>query len=338
MKAGVIGAGSWGTALASVLAEGSGDEVTLWAYEPEVAAGINKRRQNPLFMTGETLPAGLKATNDLAAAVKGAEVLVNAVPSHLTRGVWEKAAAHVSKTAIIVNAAKGFEFSTAKRLSEVLMETLPQIPKGHFVTLSGPSFAREVLRRLPTTVVVAGVDAAAAQKVQKIFRRGWFLTYVNDDVVGVEVGGAVKNVIAIAAGICEGMGLGLNTRAALITRGLYEMAKLGKALGANPLTFAGLTGMGDLVLTCTGDLSRNRMVGLALGRGEKLPAIAKEMKSVAEGVKTAKVIHELCQKHGVNAPVCEEIYKILYEEKSPSQALKDLLALELKEELGGLLG
>lgn len=338
MKVGVIGAGSWGTALASVLAEGGEHEVMLWAFEPEVAEGINNRHQNPLYLAGEPLPVGLRASNDLPAVVKRAELLVNGVPSHLSRGVWERASAHVSKTAIIVNAAKGFEFSSGKRLSEVLMETLPNLPKGHFVTLSGPSFAKEVLRRLPTTVVVAGEDAAVTEKVQRLFRRGWFLTYINEDVVGVEVGGAVKNVIAIASGICEGMGLGLNTRAALITRGLYEMAKLGKALGANPLTFAGLTGVGDLVLTCTGELSRNRTVGLRLGRGEKLPAIIQETKSVAEGIKTAKVVHELSLKLGVNNPVCEEIYKILYEEKSPSQALKDLLALELKEELGGLLG
>lgn len=337
MKVGVIGAGSWGTALASVLADGAGHEVTLWAYEPEVVEGINQKHQNPLYLAGESLPRGLKASNNLPAVVKGAEILVNAVPSHLMRGVWEKAAAQVSPKSILVNASKGFEFSTGKRLSEVLMETLPKLPKGHFATLSGPSFAKEVVRRLPTTVVVAGFDAAVAEKVQQLFRRGWFLTYINDDVVGVEVGGAVKNVIAIAAGICEGMGLGLNTRAALITRGLYEMAKLGKALGANPLTFAGLSGMGDLVLTCTGDLSRNRMVGLRLGRGEKLAVITKEMQSVAEGIKTAKVVHELCLKLGVNNPVCDEIYKILYEEKSPSQALKDLLALNLKEELGGLI-
>lgn len=337
MKIAVIGGGSWGTALASLLVD-SPHSVILWAYEPEVASSINQNHRNPLYMSHASLPKALKATNSLEEASRGANLLLNVVPSHLTRRVWEKITPFVEKEAIVVNGSKGFEPDTGKRLSEVLMEVLPRHPKGRFITLSGPSFAKEVLEHQPTTVVVAGLDKKVAATVQKLFRREWFLTYLNEDMVGVELGGALKNVVAIAAGICEGMGLGLNTRAALITRGIYEMTKLGKALGANPLTFAGLSGMGDLILTCTGELSRNRTVGLKLGQGEKLDKILKEMRSVAEGVRTAKVAYELIQKFKINNPVFVEVYRILYEGKGAKQALKDLLSLDLKEELGGLLG
>lgn len=336
MKIAVIGAGSWGTALASVLADGP-NEVFLWSHEPEVAEGINKNHKNPLYLQEDMLPVSLKATDQLSEALKGASVVVNVVPSHLTREVMQRAATHIGADTIIVNASKGFELQSGKRLSEVLGEVLPKIPAGNFVTLSGPSFAKEVIRRKPTTVVIAGKERAVAEKIQKLFRRNYFLTYTGEDVIGVEVGGAVKNVIAIAAGICDGMELGFNTRAALITRGLYEMAKLGKALGANPITFAGLTGIGDLVLTCTGELSRNRTVGFKLGRGEKLSDITRDMKNVAEGIKTAKVVYDLIQKFKMSNPLCVEIYKMLYENKAPKQALNDLLALDLREELGGLL-
>ncbi|MDO8528170.1 MAG: NAD(P)H-dependent glycerol-3-phosphate dehydrogenase [Deltaproteobacteria bacterium] len=336
MKIGVIGAGSWGTALAALLSEGTG-ETTLWAYEPEIAESITQKHRNIVYFPEDLLPARLKCSSDLGKVVDGADVLVNAVPSHLVRSVWENAEAFVKPTATLVNASKGFELSTGLRLSQVLLETLPDLPKEHLVTLSGPSFAREVLHHQPSTVVIAGTDKTIMEKIQHLFRRDWFLTYLNDDVIGVEVGGAVKNVIAVACGICEGMGLGFNTRAALITRGLYEMTKLGKAMGANPLTFAGLSGMGDLILTCTGDLSRNRTLGLRLGRGEKLEDILKDMKMVAEGVKTSKVVYDLILKYKINNPVCVEIYRMLYENKPPRQALKDLLAIDLKEELGGLL-
>lgn len=337
MEIGVIGAGSWGTALAALLAEDAKNQVILWAFEPEVVEGINQDRRNPFYMSQTPLPTHLKATNYLEEVCKGAGLLVNAVPSNHTRKVWQKGAAWVGSMAVIVNAAKGFELDTGKRLSQVLAEVLPKHPLDQIVTLSGPSFAQEVLNHLPTTVVIAGPDQKVAERVQKIFRREWFLTYTHEDQIGVEVGGALKNVVAIATGICDGMGLGNNARAALMTRGLYEITKLGKALGANPLTFAGLTGMGDLILTCTGELSRNRAVGLALGKGEKLEAILQKMKSVAEGIKTAKVAFQLIQKHKINNPILTEVYRILHEGKDPRQALQDLLALDLKEELGGLL-
>lgn len=336
MKIGVIGAGNWGTALASLLSEDKKNQVILWAYEPEVASEIGKHHRNSLYLPGLSLPEGLSATNSLEEAAGGADILVNAVPSHLTRQVWEKTAPFVSPHAIVVNAAKGFEIATSKRLSEVLQEALPQLTAGNFTTLSGPSFAKEVIRHQPTTVVIAGKDLELMKKVQALFRRPWFLTYLNEDIVGVEVGGAVKNVIAIGSGICDGMGLGLNTRAALITRGLYEMAKIGKCLGANPLTFAGLSGMGDLILTCTGELSRNHTVGFRLGKGEKLEEILKGMRQVAEGIASAKAVYGLIRKFKLTNPVCVEIYRILHEGKSPSQALQDLLALDLNEEFGGL--
>ncbi|MBI4125791.1 MAG: NAD(P)-dependent glycerol-3-phosphate dehydrogenase [Deltaproteobacteria bacterium] len=337
MKIGVIGAGSWGTALAALLAEEAKNQVILWAFEPEVVTGINQNRRNPLYMSQAEMPKALKVTDKLRTACEGASLLVNAVPSNHTRKVWRQAASFVKPEGIVVNAAKGLEEESGRRLSQVLAEALSRLDPGRIVTLSGPSFAQEVLAHQPTTVVIAGPDKKVAERVQKIFRREWFLVYTHEDQVGVEMGGALKNVIAIATGICDGMGLGYNTRAALITRGLYEMTKLGKALGANPLTFAGLTGMGDLILTCTGELSRNRTVGLRLGKGEKLDAILKNMKNVAEGVKTAKVAFQLIRKHKINNPVFTEVYRILHEGKDPRQALKDLLAIDLKEELGGLL-
>lgn len=335
MRIGVIGAGSWGTALAALLAEKR--PVLLWAHEPEVVGSVNKDHRNILYFPDIPLPVSLKASDSLQEIAAVSDVLVNGVPSHLVRPVWTKMAPFVKKGGVIVNASKGFEFDTGKRLSEVFQELFPERFEKRFVVLSGPSFAREVLRHQPTTVVIAGKDEAVMKKIQKLFRRDWFLTYLNFDVIGVEVGGAVKNILAIASGICEGMGLGFNARAALITRGLYEMTKLGKALGANPLTFAGLSGMGDLILTCTGELSRNRSLGVRLGKGEQLSDILKGMKNVAEGVKSSKVVYDLIRKHKINNPVCAEIYRVLYEGKSPSQALKDLLAEDLHEELGGLL-
>lgn len=357
MKIGVIGAGSWGTALSALLAGDVKNQVILWAFEPEVVLGVNQNHCNPLYMPQALLPKRLRASTDLKEVCEKADLLVNVVPSHHTRAVWQKAAAFVNPKAILVNASKGLEMQSGKRLSVVLSEVLPRLAPAHRVTLSGPSFAREVLEKKPTTVVIAGTDRKITERVQKIFRREWFLTYTHEDPIGVEVGGALKNVFAIAAGICDGMGLGNNTRAALITRGIYEMTKLGKAMGAHPLTFAGLTGIGDLILTCTGDLSRNRSVGLRLGKGEKLQDILGEMKNVApppvggqnarfagttgggvaEGIKTAAVAHALIQKYKINNPIMEEIYLILHKGKDPRKALRDLLSIDLKEELGGLL-
>lgn len=337
MKIAVLGSGSWGTALARLLAFDAANQVTLWSFEAEVAECINRQNENPLFLPGVSLPPALRATSNLRTAVHEAQIIINVVPSHFTRGVWEKIQTDVAFGTIVVNASKGFEYDTRLRLSQVLIEILGEPFRNRLVVLSGPSFAKEVGREVPTTMVVAGFDSAVMREVQQLFRRDWFVTYLNHDVIGVEVGGALKNVFAIGAGICDGLNLGHNTRAALMTRGLYEMTKLGKALGADPFTFAGLSGMGDLILTCTGDLSRNRSVGLRIGRGEKLETIQKEMKMVAEGVKSAKVAYELIQQYGINNPVCVEIYKMLYEKKPPKESLQYLFSLDLKEEMGGLL-
>lgn len=337
MKIAVLGSGSWGTALARLLSSDSGNQVLLWSFEQDGAEAINRNHENAFYLPGIKLPPKLRATGDIAEALRGATVVINAIPSRFIRSVWQGAAEKIGRDAILVNASKGFEYDTRLRLSEVLTEVIGQGARERLVILSGPTFARETAQDLPTTAVVAGWNGDVMRKIQRLFRRDRFLTYLNSDVVGVEVGGAMKNVFAIGAGICDGLHFGHNTRAALMTRGLYEMAKLGKAMGADPLTFAGLTGMGDLILTCTGDLSRNRSLGLSLGRGETLAAIQQKSKTVAEGVPSAKVAYELAQQCGINNPVSAEIFKMLYEAKSPKESLQFLFSLDLKEEMGGLL-
>ena len=333
MQVGVIGAGNWGTAIAKLLAE-QGHPATLWAFEPEVAQGINDRRENPVYLKGIVLPEGIRATNQMAEAAAGKELVVFVAPSHVTRKVAAAAAPHLSAEAIVVCAAKGIENETLLTMSGVLEETLPAGIARRLVALSGPSFAREVAEKMPTAVSAASRDLKAAETVQQVFSTDYFRVYTGDDVIGVELGGAVKNVIAIAAGISDGMGFGTNTRAAIITRGLAEIARLGVKMGANPLTFAGLAGMGDLVLTCTGDLSRNRQVGLAIGKGRKLKEILADMKMVAEGVKNAETAYKLSQKMQVEMPITEQVYLMLYADKSPALALAALMGRKLKAEIG----
>ncbi|MEJ2541375.1 MAG: NAD(P)-dependent glycerol-3-phosphate dehydrogenase, partial [Gemmatimonadota bacterium] len=276
----VVGGGAWGTALGSVLAD-NGHEVVLWAREAEVVQGINQRRRNELFLPDVELPPGLRATDDLAGAVGSGEVLINVVPSQHVRSVWGPVAGAVSDDALVVSASKGIETRTLERMDEVLGDLLPASVMARFTVLSGPSFAREVADRAPTLVVAASRDRTAAERVQELFLNDYFRVYTNTDVVGVELGGALKNVMALAAGVAAGLGFGHNTLAALITRGLAEMTRLGVAMGARRETFSGLAGMGDLVLTCTGDLSRNRTVGFRIGRGERPDDILGEMRSVA---------------------------------------------------------
>lgn len=335
-KIAVIGAGSWGTALAKLLAE-KGNDVLVWAFEDEVARGINEKGVNPVYLSESALPSNLRATPRLKEALCDRNLIVSAVPSHAMRGVWTKASRYLSGEAVLVSCTKGIEAASFKLMSEVIGECLPNHPKKSLTVLSGPSFAREVMIGLPTSVVIAGTDASVCRLVQNAFRTETFLTFTSEDVIGVEVGGAVKNVIAIATGLSDGMDLGNNSRAAIITRGLYEMIKIGKALGANPLTFAGLSGIGDLVLTCTADLSRNHTVGKRLGRGENLAKILSGMKMVAEGVSTAKAIHALAKAREINAPICSAMYKILFEGLPPKQAVDELCRMELKEELGSLV-
>ncbi len=331
LRISVIGAGGWGTALAKLLAE-SGHNVRLWAFEPEIVAQIQTLHENQLYLPDIALPPTLAVTNDIAAAVQDAELVVLVPPSHVMRGVVQSLAPALSPTALVVCCSKGIEIDSGKLMSDIVQEALPQHSAEQFAFLSGPSFAREVALGHPTAVVIASNNADVAKKVQAAFRTPNFLPFAHDDVIGVELGGALKNVMAIATGLVDGLGFGNNTRAALMTRGLYEMIKLGRALGANPLTFAGLAGMGDLILTCTGALSRNRHVGVELGKGHRLEEILRNTRSVAEGVGTAKAVQTLIRRHHVSAPICTAVYEILFEEKSPRVALQELTSMVLTEE------
>lgn len=333
---GIIGAGSWGTALAKLLSD-KGESVALWCYEEEVAKGINSRHQNPVYLSDIKLSAKIKATNDLKEAINGKKIIFSVVPSQHVRGVWNQAGEYFNPDSILVSATKGFEQQSHKLMSQVLAECLPSVPASNIVCLSGPTFAPEVARGLLTSAVIAGTDPKINTEVQKTLRCENFLTFTNEDITGVEVGGAIKNVIAIAAGMSDGLNFGHNARAAIITRGLYEMVKIGKTLGANPLTFMGLSGIGDLVLTCTADLSRNHTVGKRLGGGEPLNSILKEMKMVAEGIYTAKAIKQISTEHNINTPICQAVYQMLYENQKPRDAVMWLCSLPLKNELGSIL-
>jgi glycerol-3-phosphate dehydrogenase (NAD(P)+) len=331
MRAAVIGGGSWGTALAAVLGS-NGHEVVVWAHDPEVARALTEKHENPKYLTGLRLPDPVSGTNDLGQALAGAELVVAASPSHVTRAVMRDALPALPRATPIVCATKGIENDSLLTMHEVLEDVLPAEMHPYLVCLSGPSFAKETVLRLPTAVVVASPWERMAQRVQRYFSNDYFRVYTSIDVAGVELGGSLKNVCAIAAGISDGMGFGSNTRAAIMTRGLAELVRLAVKKGANPLTLSGLAGMGDLVLTCTGELSRNRAVGLGLGRGEKLPEILRGMTQVAEGVRTAKSVHDLAQKLGVDVPLHEAIYRILYEDLPPKAALQSLTSRELKSE------
>jgi glycerol-3-phosphate dehydrogenase (NAD(P)+) len=326
----VVGAGSWGTALASVLAK-NGHDVILWARETEVVEAVRTRRRNPLYLPDVDLPP-MGATSDLAGAVRGRELVVSVVPAQYGAGVMSEAAPALAPDALVLSASKGIEIRTHRRMDQVLSDCLGPEHMERFSVISGPSFAVEVAREAPTAVVAASHDDVAARRVQELFQNRFFRVYTNPDVVGVELGGALKNVIALAAGVAAGLGFGHNTLAALITRGLAEMTRLGLAMGARRETFSGLAGMGDLVLTCTGDLSRNRTVGFRLGQGETLDEILSEMRAVAEGVKTAEAVHELAREHGVEMPITAEVHAMLLEGRRPRQALENLMARDPKPE------
>jgi len=332
-KIGVIGAGSWGTTLANLLAK-KGLEVTLWAYEADLVEEMRATRVNTLFLPGMELSAGLAFTNSLEEAAAGKDVLVLVSPSQVMRSVLTQLAPLLEPGVTLVNASKGIELDTFMTMDQVCAAVLPPEVAGRFCVLSGPSFAREVAQEMPTAVVAASADPEAASLVQRLFTTPYFRVYTNSDVVGVEIGGSLKNVIALAAGISDGLGLGHNTRAALITRGLAEMNRLGRAMGADPATFAGLAGMGDLVLTCTGDLSRNRTVGVKLGQGMRLGEILGEMRMVAEGVKTAESAWRLAGRMGVDMPIIEKVYQVLYEDKPARQAVLELMTRDPKAERG----
>ena len=331
-RIGVVGGGSWGTALANLLAH-KGYAIKLWIFEKEVKDQILETGENKIFLPGVKLPANLHPTNDLAETVRNKNMVVVVVPSHLMREITLKMAAAVSKDAVIVTASKGIENKTHLTMTGVFKETLPQISHQRMVAISGPSFAKEVAQNLPTVVTVAAEKIETAALAQQVFATPSFRVYTSEDVTGVELGGALKNVIAIGAGVVDGLGLGLNARAALITRGMTEIRRLGLKMGANPRTFTGLAGIGDLILTCTGDLSRNHTVGVKLGQGKKISDILAEMRMVAEGVKTAGSVYNLSRKLGVDMPIFHEAYRILYEDFSPKEAIYRLMTRDLKREL-----
>lgn len=328
-RIGVLGSGSWGTALAVHLAH-TGHEVRLWARDATLAASMSATRENSTYLPGITLPSSLAPTNDLAAALDDAQFVVVAVPSHGMRDVARKASAHLAGGSVIVSATKGLEENSLLRMSEVLRQELPSA--GEIVVLSGPSFASELARNFPTAVVAAGDSAAIVEAVMAHFRSPALRLYGSADVVGVELGGALKNVIAIAAGVVEGLGLGHNALAALITRGLAELSRLAVALGAQRETLAGLAGLGDLVLTCTGDLSRNRRVGLALARGETLDQILASTKMVAEGVRTTEAALALASKHGIELPIAQAMSDVLGGRTDPQTAIRNLMGRKQKLE------
>lgn len=331
MQCTVVGGGAWGSALAHLLARG-GHAARLWAREADVVEHVNLTHANPRFLPGATLDPAIRATTSLSEALGDAELVVYVAPSHVLRDVVRGGREVVAPGALAVVATKGIERGSLALMTDVVREELPGHP---VVALSGPSFALEVARGMPTAVVAASGDGEAAEVVQRALSSSSFRVYTNDDVTGVEVGGALKNVMAVATGIAEGVGLGLNSRAALITRGLAEMTRLGVALGARPETFAGLAGMGDLVLTCTGALSRNRAVGVEVGKGRPLEEVLAATESVAEGVTTTESARALAVRMGVDMPIVAAVARILFEQQAPHDALADLMGRELRPERDG---
>lgn len=328
MRCAVVGGGAWGTALANVLAT-NGHSVSLWAREPDVVTSINETRENVRFLGGVVIHDLVTATRDMRAAVRDAEIVTYAAPSHALREVAGDAASSVQSDGILVVASKGIERESLAIMSDVIDQAVP----GHaVVALSGPTFAMEVARGQPTAVVAASTSADAATCVQRVLSSDAFRVYTHDDVVGVELGGALKNVMAVATGIADGLGLGFNSRAALITRGLAEMTRLGVALGANPATFAGLAGLGDLVLTCTGALSRNRSLGIEIGQGRTLEEALAGKDTVAEGVLNTVSARALAEREGVNMPIVWAVHRVLFEAQPPRLAIAELMRRELRAE------
>jgi len=331
LKIGVVGAGSWGTAIANLLGD-KGFKVHLWAFEKEIFQEIYEFKENKTFLPSISLSPNIIPSNDLAEVVTEKDLIILVVPSQHMREISSAMSGYVSKNTIVVSASKGIENKTHLRMTGILRETLP-ISKRSIAVLSGPTFAKEVALKVPSVITVAAKSLEIAIFIQNVLATSYFRVYTSNDIVGVELGGAVKNVIAIATGISDGLDLGLNTRAAIVTRGQTEIRRLGLKLGANPRTFTGLAGIGDLVLTCTGDLSRNHTVGKKIGQGKKLQDILSEMRMVAEGVKTAKSVYNLSKKKKVDMPISHTVYSVLYEDLLPKEAVYQLMTRDLKSEL-----
>ena len=324
----ILGDGGWGTAL-SLLLHGAGHDVVVWGAFPDQVADLASARVNARYLPGIPIPVGIRFTGDIVEALRDSDLVVFAVPSHVMRQVCERAARHVSASSLVVSVAKGIEAESLLRMSEVIREI---VHPERLAVLSGPSHAEEVARGIPTAVVAASEDSENARRSQDLFMTERFRVYTSPDIAGVELGGALKNVIAIAAGVCDGIGFGDNTKAALITRGLAELSRLGVALGGRPETLAGLSGMGDLIVTCASRWSRNRGVGERLGRGEKIDRIVGGMAMVAEGVRTARAAHRLARRSGVDTPIMDNVYAVLYEGKDPREAVPDLMTRSPKAE------
>ncbi|MGD6815743.1 NAD(P)H-dependent glycerol-3-phosphate dehydrogenase [Metabacillus sp. 113a] len=335
-KIAVLGAGSWGTALALVLAD-NGHDVRLWSHRGELAEEINTTRKNSKYLPGISLPEGINGYSNLLEALNDADIIVAAVPAKAIREVLAEAKKVISRPVTVVHVCKGIEPDSLKRISEIISEELPPEVLKSLVVLSGPSHAEEVSLRHPTTVTSSSDDLKAAEYVQELFMNQHFRVYTNPDVIGVEIGGALKNVIALAAGITDGLGYGDNAKAALITRGLAEIARLGSVMGGNPLTFSGLTGIGDLIVTCTSVHSRNWRAGNMLGKGHALEEVLDSMGMVVEGVRTTKAAHQLAQKFQVKMPIAEALYGVLFNDQSPKEAVDSLMGRGRTHEMEDLV-
>ncbi len=331
MKVAVLGAGGWGTAL-SILLHGNGSDVTLWAYKPEIAEEIYRLRENRTYLHGVNIPAGIRITNDIRTAVASAELVVGSVPSQFLREQLSTIADMDFRTKLFVNTAKGIESTSLLTMSEVVQSTLSNFHMENYVVLSGPSHAEEVSRLMPTAIVAASSHRKSAETVQNVFMNKYFRVYLNRDVKGVELCGALKNVIALAAGMSDGAGFGDNTKAALMTRGMVEITRLGEALGAHHRTFSGLAGMGDLIVTCMSRYSRNRFVGEQVAAGRKVDEVLNEIKMVAEGVPTTDAAHRLARELKVEMPIMDQVFEVLFNGKDPQRAVDELMTRPGKEE------
>ncbi len=327
----IIGGGAWGTALAITLADRH-PAVRLWVFEADLADQMRQARENGIYLPGVRIPHKVQVTSSLEAALAGASLVILVVPSHVFRSVLISARPHLHPEMVLISATKGIEVQSLSTMSGILEEVLPARPQAALAVLSGPSFAREVAARQPTAVVAAARDSRVARWVQQALSGETLRVYAGTDPLGVELAGAIKNVIAIAAGVVDGLGLGLNARAGLITRGLAEMTRLGVAMGARPQTFAGLAGLGDLILTCTGDLSRNRSLGVALARGASLERQVSASRSVAEGVNTCRSVVALAERHAVDMPISRAVHRLLFHGQDPREAVVELMARELRFE------
>lgn len=331
MKVSVLGAGGWGTTLA-VLLHYNGHNVTLWEYKKSYAKELSKRRENKIYLPGIIIPDGIKITSDLEESTFDKNLIVLAVPSQFLRKVVEKIDYHSIKDTILVSVSKGIEKETLMTMSQMMKDVHHRLSKEQIGVLSGPSHAEEVSKRIPTAVVAASVEKETSKTIQAVFMNSYFRVYSSTDILGVELGGAFKNVIAIGAGIIDGAGFGDNTKAAIMTRGVAEISRLGLVMGARPETFAGLSGMGDLIVTCMSKHSRNRYVGEQIGKGKKLKEVLKSMEMVAEGVETTKSVNQLAAKFKVETPIANEVYQILFEDKDPIKATTDLMTRDMKFE------